>query len=99
MVFTYIAYDTVYLIASILLIIGTLKSKAAYLIPYIVCSVIGMVCAVGFSIVFFVLIKDTVQRTTLGCFPLISIPLQIAFCVVVGIFHRQLKAKNHYVVV
>jgi Domain of unknown function (DUF4728) len=98
-VFTFIVYDAIHLIVSILLVIGAVNSKADLLIPYIVCSVIGIVCTVCVSAVFFVLIKDWVRRVAIGCFFLINIPLQIVFCFVVGIFHRQLKAENYNAVV
>ena len=84
------------LIVSILLIIGAVKDKAALLVPYIVCSVIGIVLMVILSILFFVLIPFIPAKIAGGFIPLVLLAIPIYFCLVVISLYKNLKSGNSY---
>jgi cadmium resistance protein CadD (predicted permease) len=91
-----IVSNVIGLIVSILLIIGAVKDKAALLVPYIVCSVIGIVLMIILSILFFVLIPYVPAKITGGFIPLVLLAIPIYFCLVVIGHYKKLKTEHSY---
>jgi hypothetical protein len=84
------------LVVSILLIFGAVKDKAALLVPYIVCSVIGIVLMIILSILLFVLVPYVPAKITGGFIPLVLLALPIYFSLVVISLYKKLKVENSY---
>jgi Domain of unknown function (DUF4728) len=79
---------------SILKIVGAVNGEPAFLLPYIVYSLIAIVLSVIVSILFFVLIIETKARIISGFIPLVYVSLLIYFCFVVISLYKQQKAEN-----
>jgi Domain of unknown function (DUF4728) len=89
-----IVCDVIGVIISILLVVGAVKGKPAFLVPHIACCIIGIVLLVILCVVFYALTTTTLAQIITRILPIVMLVFPIYYCLVIISFYIQLRAEN-----